>query len=157
MTTEQIITLVVAIIGALTGVAGLGLSIFTLKRQLDDDKVKLDVVASWAMAAGPGAGRESFFAIRVTNLSKFAVVVDEAGVFVQDNRKVILPGGRVNPGDTLPVTLQPRTGVSVLFPAEFLRDPATRNARCAFAGTACGTKVESAAGVLPQMVETAQG
>lgn len=155
MTAEEGITLSVAIVGALTGIAGLGLALWALRRQIDDDNVRLRVVATWAMHAGPRP-RESFLAVSVTNLSKFPVTLDEVGLLIDGGLRAISPDAVTNTGGQLPVRMESRTSVSILFPPEFMRNPEFRTARCAYALTACCVRVESPAGIIPQMIETAQ-
>lgn len=150
------ITLVVAIIGAITGVVGTGLAIWSLYRQVDQDRVKLRVGAMWGLA---GHSPDSpFLTISVTNLSKFPVTLREAGLLIDsDKRRAIHPDAQTGDGRRLPIRMEPRTSLSLYFPPGFLKDPRFATARCAYASTDCGETIEAAADVIPKMVAEAQG
>ena len=146
------ITLSVAVLGAITGIVGTGLAIWSLYRQIDEDRVKLRVSPSCALsAADPNM---PFLAISVTNLSKFALTVREVGVLLQDrDQKFIHPSAQLHNGQTLPARMEPRTSISVYFPPDYLRDDAHRTAYVAYAETACQEQIRSPSGLLPNIVE----
>ena len=72
MTLTQAVTLAIALLGAVLGV-------INTWHALDKNRVKLKVVPKIAMTLGR-SGSAVGFCIEITNLSAFAVTVDEAGV-----------------------------------------------------------------------------
>lgn len=157
--TTETITLTVAIIGAVTGITGIGLSVWSLYRQIDQDRVKLRVGVSWTIeianiseSSGPPC-----LAISVTNISKFPITLSEVGLLLADNEtRLISPEASTIRGETLPIRMESRTATTLVFPFEFMLNPKLRSARCGYASTDCGERIESKPGIIPKMVAEAQ-
>jgi hypothetical protein len=69
----QAITLAIAVLGAVLGVINTWID-------LDKSRVKLKVTPAHAIPVG-GADPRLQFSLTITNLSSFAVTIDDAGVF----------------------------------------------------------------------------
>jgi hypothetical protein len=153
MDVSGIVTLVVAIIGATTGIIGTGLAVLSIYRQIDDDRVKLRVGVYFGMVAGPVP---PFLMISVTNVSKFPITLRETGLLIDGGkRRSIHPDAMLNNGNRLPIRMEPRTSVSVNYPPDFLTSAENQTAYCAYASTDCGETVQSAPDVVPQMIKEA--
>jgi hypothetical protein len=128
MTIVNGITLALALLGAVLGV------INTL-HALDKTRVKLRVRPKHAIAFGSMDERLDL-CIEITNLSAFAITVEEAGVFLKasDERLAYTNPVLIDDGGW-PRRLEPRTSVTI-----YGRAPSTisRRLRCAYATTACG-------------------
>lgn len=154
MTATDTLTLVVAIIGAVTGVLGTGIAFWTAYRQIADDKVKLRVGAGWFIT--PETRETPSLAISVTNLSKFPVTLRETGLLTQgDTMRSISIRYTLSTGGRFPVRMEPRTSISVYYDPGFLASPDNRSASCAYAVTDCEETVESSREVLPAMLKEA--
>ena len=154
MTASDVTTLVIAIIGAVTGILGTGISFWTAYRQVADDKVKLRVGASWAITSE--AIDTPFLVISVTNVSRFPITLRETGLLTQgDKMRSICIRTTLNTGERFPVRMEPRTSLSVYYPPDFLTSPDNKTASCAYASTDCGETFESARDTLPAMLEAA--
>jgi hypothetical protein len=123
------ITLAIALLGAVLGV-------INTWQTLDKDRVKLRVVPKHAVPVG-AADPSLTFCIEITNLSSFAVTVDETGVFYTGTEQ---RSAYVRPilfdGQGWPRRLEPRTSVTVYGqpPTSLRGNPV----KCAYARTACG-------------------
>ncbi|UJJ59999.1 hypothetical protein [Rhodanobacter denitrificans] len=79
ITVFQAVTLAIAAVGAVLG-------IINTWRAIDQNRVKLRVIPAHAIPYG-GAPQNIRFCVQVTNLSQFAVTLDDAGVFFQGTNK----------------------------------------------------------------------
>ena len=155
MGTAEIITLAVAIIGAVTGITGIALAYWSIKRQVDNERVNLRIGTSWGMSSLDP--RVLFFVISVTNLSKFPVTLREVGLLTDQKRqRAIHPHAQLSIGERLPLRMEPRTSISVHFPPDFLLSDAITSVDCAYASTDCGETVESTGNDVKQMVASTQ-
>jgi hypothetical protein len=123
ITLFQAITLAIAAIGAVLG-------IINTWRSIDLSRVKLKVLPSHAIPYG-AADPNLRFCVEVTNLSSFAVTIDDAGVFYH---------GTINPvfadNGSWPRRLEPRASISIYSQLPYSR--AGHKIKCAFARTQCG-------------------
>jgi hypothetical protein len=151
----EITTLVIAVLGAVTGVIGTVLSIGSLRREIDRDRVKLKVTVSWGLSmASPDV---SFLGVHVTNLSTFPVTLREVGLlFDHDRQRAIHFDALTGRGERLPQRMDPRTSLTIRFPPDFLLDRRLKTARCAYVWTDCGHSFESKGDDIPKMVAGAQ-
>lgn len=144
MTTIEGVTLSIAVLGAVLG-------LINTWHALDRSRVKLRVRPKHAIPVGAADPRLTF-CIEITNLSTFAVTIEETGVFYKgtDSRgaygqPVLLDGG------DWPRRLEPRSSVTVY------GEPPTSNPghalKCAYAGTACGV---TCTGTSPAFKQLAQ-
>lgn len=132
----EIGTFVTAIIGAVTGIAGTLLALWSIWRQLDQDKVKLRVEAKHAfLAAEPRVRR---FCIEITNLSAFPVTIQEASVLRRDEKsRAYCFAYFTSTREQLPIRLEPRTSVSIFMHPEFHLSEDFKASVCAYVKTAC--------------------
>jgi hypothetical protein len=144
MTMVQGITLAIASVGAVLGV-------INTWSALDKSRVKLRVLPKHAIPVGSADPRLTF-CIEVTNLSDFAVTVEDVGVFYRGtNRRgsIILPmffdaGG-------WPRRLEPRSSVTLY--SETPTASAGHPIKCAYATTQCG---HTKTGTSPALKELAK-
>jgi hypothetical protein len=129
ITVFQAVTLAIAAVGAVLGV-------INTWRAIDQSRVKLKVVPVHAMPYG-GAPQNIRFCIQVTNLSQFAITLDDAGVFFHGTKR---RGSVVTPvfadQGPWPRRLEPRSSVSIY--SELPRSSTGHKIKCAFARTQCG-------------------
>jgi hypothetical protein len=143
ITVFQAVTLAIAVIGAVLG-------IINTWRAIDQSRVKLKVVPAHAIPFG-GANPNLCFCIQVTNLSQFAVTIDDAGVFFHgtDKRASI-----VNPVFTdngpWPRRLEPRSSISIY--SELPRS--SHKIKIAYARSQCG---RTKTGTSPALRQIANG
>ena len=142
MTIVQAITLAIALLGAVLG-------LINTWHNLDKDKLKLKVVPKRAIPVG-SADPNLTFCIEITNLSSFAVSVDEAGVFYRGTKN---RGGIIVPvfsdGGSWPRRLEPRSSVTVYSQAPHSRSG--HRIKCAYARTQCGRTVTGISPALSQI------
>lgn len=129
ITPFQAVTLAIAVIGAVLGV-------INTWRTIDRGRVKLRVVPTHAIPYG-GAPQNIRFCVQVTNLSEFAVTIDDAGVFFHDTKN---RGSIINPvfadNGPWPRRLEPRTSLSIY--SELPRQKDGRKIKRAYVRTQCG-------------------
>jgi hypothetical protein len=139
----QAVTLAIALVGAILGVINTWFA-------LDRARVKLLVCPKHAFTVGHGHQNVEC-CIEVTNLSTFAITVEEAGFFFKGTDR---RGAIVTPiftdGGTWPRRLEPRSSIAVYSQAP--RFPG-RKIRCAYARTQCGYTVT---GKSPAMYQLGQ-
>jgi len=130
MSTSQIVTLCIAVLGAALGVVNTW-------QVLDKSRVKLRVRPAQAIPVGPVSGAVRF-CIEVTNVSNFAVTIREVGYLYRgsDERAAYMPPILIDGGDW-PRRLEPRSTVTAFgqTPDSRLRE---HRLKCAYARTACG-------------------
>lgn len=128
MTLFNAITLSLALLGSVLGV-------INTWHSLDRTRVKLRIRPKHAIPYGAMDDRLDF-CIEITNLSAFAITVEEAGVFLKtsDNRLAYTNPILIDDGDW-PRRLESRASVTI-----YGRAPPTSGPRlkCAYATTACG-------------------
>ena len=129
ITTFQAVTLAIATIGAVLG-------IINLWRAIDQNRVKLKVVPARVTAFGR-APQNIRFCVQVTNLSQFAVTVDDAGVHYHgtDKRGSIIAPFFADDGPW-PRRLEPRSSLSIY--SEIPESSTGHKIKCAYATTQCG-------------------
>ena len=148
ITTFQAITLAIAAVGAVLG-------IINTWRSVDQSRVKLKVVPTHAIPYG-AADPNIRFCVQVTNLSEFAVTIDDAGVFYHGTDK---RGSIVNPvfadHGSWPRRLEPRTSISVY--SQLPYSSSGHKIKCAFARTQCGRTKTGTSPALRQIADHKDG
>lgn len=141
----QAITLAIAVIGAVLGVINTWLG-------LDKSRVKLRVAPAHAIPVG-GADPRLKFSLTITNLSAFAVTVDDAGVFYRrTTNRWSLTQPVIADGGPWPRRLEPRSSVTL-----YAHRPGPNEGRritAAYARTACGV---TKTGTSPALRQIAAG
>lgn len=125
----QATTLAIAAVGAILG-------IINTWRALDQNRVKLKVLPAHAIPVG-AAPRNIRFSVEVTNLSQFAVTIEDAGVLFHgttDRGSIIDP--LLPDHGPWPRRLEPHSSVTVY--SELPQSNADHKIKCAFARTQCG-------------------
>lgn len=144
MSLTQAITFAIAVLGAVLG-------IINTWQALDRSRVKIRVRPKHAIPIG-GADSRLTFCIEITNLSAFAITVEEAGVFYKGTDK---RGAYTQPvlidGLSWPRRLEPRSAVTIYGQPP---DGETHRLKCAYARTACGV---TRTGTSPAFKQLAKG
>jgi hypothetical protein len=147
LTVMDIITLVIAIIGAVLG-------IINTWRSLDKDRVKLKVIPKSSQFVGLGQSMvqssslrvfvDSQLGIEIINLSSFPVTISEVGLLYRGSKiRGALAKPIVHDGGAFPRRLESRSSFTVFFGVgEPKRDQNFINVKHAYAGTDCGTLVK---------------
>jgi hypothetical protein len=140
VTLIQALTMAIAFLGAVLG-------IINTWHGLDKSRVKLRVRPAHAIPVR-GADPSIGLSIAVTNLSAFAITVNEVGVLFRDksSRGVIRP--ILVAGGPLPRRLEPRSSLT-LYARRLSRSDG--KIRCAYASTACGVRQTGNSPALRQM------
>lgn len=129
VTTMQAITLAIAVLGAVLGVINTWIG-------LDKSRVKLRVAPAHAIPVG-GADPRLRFSLTITNLSAFAVTIDEAGVLYNHSKsRWSLTQPVLADGGAWPRRLEPRSSVTL-----YSQRPDPNNGqriKAAYARTTCG-------------------
>ncbi len=129
MSVTEAVTLAIAVLGAVLGVINTWHSI-------DKKRVKIRVRPKDVIPFGP-ADPKITFCIEVTNLSEFAVTIDEAGVFyVGTNQRGAYTQPIIIDGKPWPRRLEPRSSVTVY--GHPPRPKPGHPLKCAYARTECG-------------------
>lgn len=138
----QVITLVIAVIGALLG-------IINTRHLLDQSKVKLKVLPKRAIPVGATDPRINF-CIEITNLSAFPLTISEAGVmFAGSELRASLTNPLFSDNSNWPKRLDPRTSVTVYCVTP--EPPPGSMIECAYAMTQCGEVVKGSSKALEQI------
>lgn len=129
VTVLQAITFAIAVLGAVLGVINTWIG-------LDKSRVKLRVAPAHALPVG-GADPRLRFSLTITNLSAFAVTIDEAGVlYTQSTARGSLTQPVLADGGTWPRRLEPRSSVTLYSHRPGPNDG--RRIKAAYARTSCG-------------------
>lgn len=148
ITVFQAITLAIAAVGAVLGV-------INTWRNIDQSRVKLKVLPTHAIPYG-AADSNLRFCIQVTNLSSFAVTVDDAGIFYYGTKN---RGSIVNPvfagNGSWPRRLEPRASISLY--SQLPYSSAGHKIKCAFARTQCGRTKTGKSPALHQIANVQKG
>lgn len=144
MTIVEGITLAIAVLGAVLG-------IINTWQSIDITRVKLKVLPAHAIPFG-GIDPRLRFCIEITNLSSFAITIEDAGVFYAGSTK---RGSIVSPvfadGGSWPRRLEPRSSVTVY--SQIPTSSSGARISCAFARTQCGTTTTGSSGALRQIAD----
>ena len=141
----QAITLAIALLGAVLGVINTWIG-------LDKSRVKLKVAPAHAIPVG-GADPRLQFSMTITNLSAFAVTIDDAGVFyTRSTSRGSLIQPMIADGGPWPRRLEPRSSVTLYAHRPGPNDG--RRIRAAYARTACGV---TKTGTSPALRQIAAG
>lgn len=124
----QAVTFAMAVLGAALGLINTYLAI-------DKSRVKLRVVPKHAIPVGSAAPSLTF-CIEVTNLSAFAVTIEEVGVQLSGTTHRVVLDGRGTFDGGWPRRLEPRMSVTVYSPPP--RSQRGARLKTAYATTACG-------------------
>ena len=153
MEAKDVVTFVIALIGAVTGVTGTVVSVLNYLRQSDRDRVKIRIgVREGIMSTQPGS---PFLAVSVTNLSAFPVRIKDVGLLGSGKAQRVLDL-TVVAKIGLGVSLEPRTSTDFHFSPEFLALEQTKDAICAYVRTDCGEQFESGHSDIPLMIRDAR-
>jgi hypothetical protein len=148
MSIAEVITLCIAVIGALLGV----INTFHI---LNRDRIKLEVKPVLLMATfGPVAGVGTI-GITVINLSFVPVTVKEVGFVLPENKVLVPLQPWTTDGGPYPRKLEPRTSFTVGFSEQPSDITGFEKALCAFAKTACGIKFKGTSPAFKQAVREA--
>ena len=143
MTIVNGVTLALALLGAVLGV-------INTWHALDKTRVKLRVRPKHAIPLGAMDERLTF-CIEVTNLSAFAVTIEEVGVSIKasDKRLAYTTPVLIDDGGW-PRRLEPRTSVTI-----YGHNPSKNGHRlkCAYATTACGVTKEGTSPAFKQLAK----
>jgi hypothetical protein len=143
-TLVETVTLSIAVLGAVLGV-------INTWHGLDKSRVKLKIRPAHAIPVG--ITQELTFCIEVTNISVFAVTVNDVGFFY---RGTDLRASYIHPvlldGGSWPRRLEPRSSVTVYGSPPELRPG--QPIRCAYAKTECGV---TKTGTSPALKQIASG
>jgi hypothetical protein len=150
MQLEQFLTLVIAIIGAVLGV-------LNTWRNFSQDRLRLKVVPKFAFPVGttdmihPGIN----FSIEVINRSTFPVTITEVGFLMRGTKeRAAVPQPILMDGSSFPRRLEAREAASFLLKYA-ASDPEKSNIYCAYASTACGSRITGVSPALKSMVKRA--
>lgn len=129
MSVVEAITLAIAILGAVLG-------LINTWHAIDKKRVKIRVRPKYAIPVGELDSRITF-CIEITNLSEFAITVDETGVFYKgtDARGAYTQPILID-GKSWPRRLEPRSSVTVYGQAP--QSMSDHLLKCAYARTECG-------------------
>jgi hypothetical protein len=133
------ITLVIAVVGAVTGVLGLVFNFLTTWRSFDRDRVKLKVSPRIAILSHPVTGTRHLLCVEVTNLSYLPVTVSQVAFTVtepKDHFFAFMPVQEL--GQWPPTRLEPRTSMTVYVPEHISSGEGFLQVKKAFAQTECG-------------------
>ena len=112
------ITLVIAVVGAVTGILGLIFNFLNTWRAFDRDKIKLKVIPKMGTWIHPTLGSEQMLCVEVINEGFVPVTLDRVGFPMDgmDQELFLLPHplNKVN----LPVRLEPRESVTIYAPSD---------------------------------------
>ncbi len=143
----NVITLSIALVGAVLG-------ILNTWRNINRDRVKLQVIPKRSIAVGAMAHQADMLSIDITNFSTFPLTIVEVGVLYHGASK---RGGTVDPilydGGTFPRKLEPRTSVSTYLYLEVLKKMDGHSVKCVYAKTDCGVTVKGNSPALKQLVK----
>ena len=150
------ITLCIAILGAVTGIVGLILSVMNTWRAFDRDRVKLKVQARCAIISRPIGGTNDLLCVEVTNVGFVPVTVSQVGFNLRKPRKhflAFIPEQGIS--DPLPKRLEPRTSMTIFVPNHVSSEDQFGFVTTAFAKTQCGESFTSGSKALKSYVKRA--
>lgn len=143
-------TFVIAVIGAVTGVVGTVIGLYSVWLETSRDRVKLRVSASNAIlthAPGP------YITVTVLNMSAFPVVIHEAGFFNSKGHRIINVNTPTIRNGPFPVRLEPRCSLTALFSPEILLEAEKSEFLSAYASTECGVTARSSHGAFRGIID----
>jgi len=143
------ITTWAALLGAVLGV----LNTWHLLRR---DTVRLVVRPNRAIPYGPAGLGKDTLSIEVVNLSTFPITVAEVGLELRDGKHMIDQQARIMQGGQLPIRLETREALTVLWNPTFLEDPRFTTVTKAYARCECGTKRFGRSPALAEFVKRAR-
>lgn len=147
MSGEAVITLAIAIIGAICGVLGAVLGVINTWHSLNQSAIKLKVIPKLYFATDGSEG----LSIDIINLSSFAVTICDSGFFFNSNTGKRTSYPRINLNN-LPVRLEARENLSVFFPLESLTDIDFGQIKDAYCMTSCNTIKRGTSPALKQII-----
>lgn len=143
--TQQLITLGIAVLGAVLG-------LLNWWRSFSADRLRLRVSVSHAF----GLSGEQGLMINVINLSTFPVTVTHIGFdLIGTDRHIQLANPMFTQGERLPVRLESRTAFAVVQPLVAFQQDQLVMLKRAYVLTACGRRAQSKRGVLRQVNDAA--
>jgi len=131
MTSTELVTLIIALVGAVLGVINTSYSIFK-------DKVRIKVIPKVADHYPNPNNRPPFLCIDVTNLGLLPVTIREVGFKIKDSSKRIMLLQNPMNQQQLPYRLEPRSSITLYSTDEETYSVAVQNGYNAYAYTDCG-------------------
>ncbi|GJM27026.1 MAG: hypothetical protein DHS20C16_34410 [Phycisphaerae bacterium] len=123
---------------------------------MSQDRVRLKITPKNAKPNKVGCLHEWTVSVDVINLSAFPVTIEEVGFELETKEHMIQqPMESLNRG-LLPIRLDSREALMILYPAKFLDDPRFAEVRTAYARCQCGTTRHGSSKALKQLVENAR-
>jgi hypothetical protein len=148
------ITLVIAVVGAVTGILGLVFNFLNTWRAFDRDRVKLKVVPRLAMFFTMGQ-RYDCLSIDVVNLGFVPVTVSRVVLPIDSEHELHFtqhPQYKVE----LPRRLEPRESVTIMATPDLQLNPQFASVLSARASTACGRHFDGTSPALKSFVKKAR-
>ena len=145
------ITLVIAVVGPVTGILGLVFNFLNTWRAFDRDKVKLKVVPKLSMFF-MGDQRSDCLCIEVINTAFVPVSLSRVVLPVDSKNESHFtqhPDYKVE----LPIRLEPRASVTIMTTPDLQLSPQFASVRSARASTACGRHFDGKSPALKSMVK----
>ncbi len=141
------ITLSIAVLGAVLGV-------MNTWRNINRDKVKIQVIPKQAIPVGAVSHQPINLCIDITNFSTFPLTIVEVGVLYYGTSA---RGASVNPiiidGGEFPRKLEPRTSISAYLLPEILNKMNGYPVKCVYATTDCGVTIRGNSPALKQLIK----
>jgi hypothetical protein len=153
-----LITVILAVVGATTGVIGLCLSILNTWRLFDRDRIRLKVQVRDHFTSLPIEGVNNFLGVTVVNVGYIAVTVSQIEFSLKKPKKHVLsfiPFGPIS--DSLPKRLEPRTSMQVLTPPQVIFDKQFDYATRAIVRTQCGQVFRGSRSDLKRLIKLVRG
>lgn len=160
MTALQVVTQIAAISGVGIGLVGAVLGFINTWHQLSKDAVRLKVTPASAHTLWrDGSVSPEKLSIEVVNLSTFPVTVKEVGLecITKEGRngRLVDLSSTTNRGP-LPVRLEPREALTVLWKGNPKAEPRLAEVRAAYACCQCGTVRYGSSPRLKQLIREAK-
>ena len=157
------ITNFTAILGACTGVAGFGLSLYNTYTASRRDKVRLQVIPKVYVESSAGflvsdTGEKcnlktSPLCVEVRNLGSCACTVSEIGVFLQDGQKLTLIRPIIPDGTKLPRRMEPKESFTAFGNPAVIASHLPGKMESGYARTACGNLFKGKSTVLAKLAD----
>lgn len=148
------ITLIIAVVGAVTGILGLVFNFLNTWRAFDRDKVKVKVVPKLSMFF-VGGERYDCLSIEVINMGFVPVTISRIVLPIDSKLELHFkqhPQHRVS----LPARLEPRESLTIMATPDLQSDEKFSLVFCARASTACGRHFDGTSPALKGMVKKAK-
>jgi len=141
-----ILTLVIAVVGAVLGV-------INTAHSLNSDRIILKVIPEWLITP---EGRH--IGIEIINLSYITVGIDEVGFSLtrrvkgRSSLRLVLPNPIVTDGGKFPRKLEPRFSITLMSSDQIWKSKEFKEVKFAYVRTSCGLFFKGSSGALKQAV-----